>query len=191
MLSSFVNLEELAFYKLNDHTAKTKTIHVRSSSLKSYPKEAAIQSVVVQFVTNISSTVKILALSRHILQDLFDASNNNVPSFPNLKQLVVKYIISGMSYLLNMLRILPNLKVLVLNKCLNSSVERLEFKGYGGCSAEMKILEYILRNAKALKKFYIVAYCSINSEEPYKQELLNKLSVLPKTCQVKIEWLRY
>ncbi|XP_050234613.1 putative F-box/FBD/LRR-repeat protein At1g78760 [Mercurialis annua] len=265
MLSCFVNLEELIFYRLIDHTVKDKTIHVQSSSLKvlkihmlsgcymkktrvvvdapkleflelysfgclildieanscsivdavlylksyiwSYPKEAAIQSAVARFVASISSTVKVLALSPDILQDLFDASNNNMPCFPNLNQLVVKYFQSGMSNLLDMLRILPNLKVLVLTKvyenfvlskswddeqnvvpqCLKSSIERIEFKGYTGFSGDMEILKYILRNAKALKKFYISAFSSQDSQEPFKEELLNKVLVLPKTCQVKIE----
>ncbi|XP_050233522.1 F-box/FBD/LRR-repeat protein At1g13780-like [Mercurialis annua] len=156
---------------------------------------------------NVSSTVKVLTLSSAILQDIFDASNNNVPSFPNLKQLVVNIFQCGMSNLLDMLRILPNLKVLVLSKichryilsesgddkqnavpqCFISSLERFELKGYSSCSEEVKVLEYILRNATALKKIFILALSSNDFEEPFKEELLNKLSVLPKTCQVKIE----
>ncbi|XP_050216442.1 putative F-box/FBD/LRR-repeat protein At1g78760 [Mercurialis annua] len=169
--------------------------------------DTAIQSCIVGFVTNICTTVKVLALSPNIFQYLFDEFNNNLPSFPKLNQLVVKYFQVGMPNLLDMLRSSPNLKVLVLSKiykdffsseywddeqngvpqCLKSSIEKFEYNGYSGCSEDVKILEYILKNAKALKKCYIVAFSSNDYEEPFKEELLNKLSVLSKTCQVKIE----
>ncbi|XP_050231025.1 F-box/FBD/LRR-repeat protein At1g16930-like [Mercurialis annua] len=159
-----------------------------NSYLSYHPKDAAIRSAALQFISNISSTVKVLTLSPDILQDIFDASSKNVPSFPNLNHLVLRTFQSGMSNLLHMLRILPNLKVLALNKvhkhffpseywddeqnvvpqCLNSSIERFEFKGYSGCSGDVKILEYIVRNAKALKEFNVLAFSSDDSEEPFK-----------------------
>ncbi|XP_050234450.1 putative F-box/FBD/LRR-repeat protein At5g22670 isoform X2 [Mercurialis annua] len=256
LLSSSRNLEELVLYNY----FKTKTLYVRSSSLKvlkiqmrnhlmmettrvviDAPQleflefgsndrrvveietnnlcsivdvvlnlDLLLHCSIVQFLTNISKTVKALTLSPNILEDLFYASNTYMPSFPNLNQLVVSLFESGTSDLLNMLRILPNLKVLTLIRnvyrrvfsseswddeqnavpqCLTSSVERFVFNGYSCCPIDVKMLEYVLKNAKVLKEIFIIAVCIKSSEEPVKEVLLNKLSVLPE-CRVKIEYAR-
>lgn len=62
----------------------------------------------------------------------------------------------------------------VLSHCLSSCLEVSEFKNIEGQLAEIKIVEYCLRNARVLKKMTIRYEIEIdNSKEDVIQRLLN------------------
>lgn len=67
------------------------------------------------------------------------------------------------------------------------SLETLEWIEYEGAQEEKKVIEFILRNAKFLKK----ATISTDSTDPNKKlEMLKALSLLPRrspTCQLAFD----
>ncbi|KAJ6966466.1 hypothetical protein NC652_004122 [Populus alba x Populus x berolinensis] len=61
----------------------------------------------------------------------------------------------------------------VLSHCLSSCLEVIEFKNLEGQLAEMKIVEYCLRNARVLKKMTIRYEMEIDNSNDVTQRLLN------------------
>ncbi|AED96383.1 putative FBD domain-containing protein [Arabidopsis thaliana] len=67
-------------------------------------------------------------------------------------------------------------------KCLQSSVEFVDFKRFNGHVAQMKLLRYFLENCAALKK--LTLHLDYNSTE---DETIKKLLKIPRAASTKCE----
>ncbi|KAJ4950381.1 hypothetical protein NE237_027213 [Protea cynaroides] len=52
-----------------------------------------------------------------------------------------------------------------LPKCLTVNLKTVEIRGFGGVPVELEVVEYFLKNAKALKKFTIIPSCQLTDPE--------------------------
>ncbi|XP_050218544.1 FBD-associated F-box protein At4g10400-like [Mercurialis annua] len=135
------------------------------------------------------SSVKVLSLPLISVQ-----VNQNLPCLKKLTQLVVTCWEKDGSNFLNILGMAPNLKLLALEKsfgraiprgalsdeqcvpeCLKSSLERFEWESFQDIEGDMETLEFVLRNAKVLKKVRISAVFYRKKTESEKK-LMEKLS---------------
>ncbi|KAL6975886.1 hypothetical protein U1Q18_052706 [Sarracenia purpurea var. burkii] len=105
----------------------------------------------------------------------------------------------------DLLRLMPNLKVLRFNKdcnkpcssclwdvvpesvpeCLLLCLETIEFSGFGGCKEEMKLVSYLLVNSKVLKKFILNSW----TKDKKKKTNIRRLPRGSNACQIEICYL--
>ncbi|XP_022717103.1 F-box protein At4g09920-like [Durio zibethinus] len=124
--------------------------------------------------------------------------NASFPLFLNLTQLELHSGFEDWDVIPHFLDNSPNLEVLVLEnpiimrnkqecfpKCLSPHLRKVLCRGFEGCEHELKMVEYILMNARALELIEICSSFDMSFESKF--ALLQKLSKFPRrseTCQL-------